>query len=111
MCSLGYSRREQQRCDDSGEEDTEEEAEEDDDDDDVELSVSAVRNGIDGGDRRAFRVLSPNVLGEIRAREVRIWRPWSSSSDESATRLSQDWLWALDIFVEKGSERTMRAVG
>lgn len=108
MCSLGYSRREQQRCDDSGEEDTEEEAEEDDDD--VELSVSAVRNGIDGGDRRAFRVLSPNVLGEIRAREVRISRPWSSS-DESATRLSQDWLWALDIFVEKGLERTMRAVG
>lgn len=90
---MGSSRREQQRCDHSGEEGAEEE-EDEDEDDDIELSVSVpvpvlvlVRNGIDGGDRCAFRVLSPNVP---RVREVRISSPWSSS-DEPVTS-SQDWV-------------------
>lgn len=99
---MGSSRREQQRWDHSGEEGAEEEEEEEDEeeedeededeDDDIELSASVlvpvlVRNGIDGGDRCAFRVLSPKVP---RVREVRISSPWSSS-DEPVTS-SQDWV-------------------
>lgn len=56
---------------------------------DVVFSV-VLPNGNGGGDRRGFRVLSPNVLGEMRAREVHISSPRSAeSSDESATS-SQD---------------------
>lgn len=75
----------------------EEEEEEEEKEKDVEVTEDVVfsvvlPNGSDGGDRRGLRVLSPNVLGVMRAWEAHISSPRSAeSSDESATS-SQDWL-------------------
>lgn len=98
--TTGWSRRE---CHDSWDED-EEDADDDADEgekvvvevaEDVVFSV-VLTNGSDGGDRRGLRVLSPNVLGDVRARGARISSPRSAASSDMSATSSQDWF--CDIF-------------
>lgn len=97
--TTGWSRREDH--DSWDEEDADDDADEGEKVVVVEVAEDVVfsavlTNGSDGGDRRGLRVLSPNVLGDVRARGARISRPRSAASSDMPATSFQDWL--CDIF-------------